>query len=353
MAAGIDEKMYKKIFGRAPNTAASVPAPEVIPLGVAAFDGYLVPIGGVPRGMITEFRGLPSSWKSGAAYHLIAQCQKMDIGTPVLFDAENAFNTWATHAGVDPENLTYPEMGTDWSTAEECFKMIAFFISQKVPLIVVDSLGALTTRAVLENIDPSKESRMMSLPKVLKEWINRWIAGISFDKSFTPISLKDSGTAIVFINHVYTKIATSNVPVAEHNKYTSGGGFGAKFLAHLGIFFHSVKIEKDKETKRALFQHLKLTAVKTRFSEPERFIRFTVDFNNTTYDDIDLLIKVGVDVGIIEAAGAWYTVEGERMQGKEKVAIYLNERPELKKRIFSMETKVEEKDPNPFEEEKL
>lgn len=329
----MDKALYKKLFGTDLNTADSVPAPEVIPVGISAFDKFLVPIGGIPRGMITEFKGLPSTWKSGAAYHLIANCQKSGLGTPVLFDAENAFNSWATYAGVDPANLIYPEYGSSWKTAEDCYKQIAFFIGQRVPLIVVDSLTTLVTKDVLENLDTNKESRLGSLPRVTNEWMKRWIAGAQFSKDISPIPLKDSGTAIVVISHVYTKFGVWD-KAPEHSKYESGGGKGLKFLSHLSIFFHTVGIQKEKG-QGAVRQKLRAIATKTRFSEPLRSIDFSVDFNNTAYDDIELLIAIGKDSGLITSSGAWYTVGKERFNGKESLQLYLESHPDIKDKLFS------------------
>ena len=52
------------------------------------------------------------------------------------------------------------------------------------------------------------------------------------------------------------------------------------------------------------------------------------------------LIDLGVDAGIVEKTGAWYSYNGEKLgQGKENVKLLLKDTPELKDEI---EKKVRE-----------
>ena len=41
------------------------------------------------------------------------------------------------------------------------------------------------------------------------------------------------------------------------------------------------------------------------------------------------IIDMGINLGLIEKSGSWFTVNGERMQGKDNVKQYMKEHPEL------------------------
>ena len=341
----VDTSAYKKRFGVDLTTASNIDNLSVIPTGIDVIDNYVVPIGGIPRGMISEFSGQPSTWKSGLAYHLIAQAQKLGLGMPVLFDGEEAFSVWAEKAGVDPEHLIYPIKGDSWTTAEDVFSQIQFFVSQRVPLIVVDSLRSLPPKEVLEAVTENREARLGALARVS----NNWLTAINAGTKTTP-SLRKSETAIVLINHVYEKFGVSD-KLPEHMKLTTPGGAGIKFYCHLRLFFHTIGFSKEKDKLNApVKQRIRITAIKTRFSGPLRHADIEVDWDNRIYDDADTIVTLGVDKGIIKASGSWYSINGQKFQGKAAVVEFINNDPELKNNIFFGEAVEEEESENPFEE---
>ncbi len=46
-------------------------------------------------------------------------------------------------------------------------------------------------------------------------------------------------------------------------------------------------------------------------------------------DNLEELVDVAVEQGVIEKGGAWFTVEGERFQGKAKVVEFVRDNPDL------------------------
>ena len=76
---------------------------------------------------------------------------------------------------------------------------------------------------------------------------------------------------------------------------------------------------------------------KHKVGRPERTGRFY--FNQMTHivDNASAIFDYALKYKLIEQGGAWYTVNGERLQGEEKVKKYLSENPKV---VESLKTKI-------------
>ena len=50
-------------------------------------------------------------------------------------------------------------------------------------------------------------------------------------------------------------------------------------------------------------------------------------------DSVGEIVDVAEMMGIIQKGGAWYTVDGERFQGRAKVVEYVRENPDVAKKL--------------------
>ena len=137
------EKQYGKgaIMLLGENAAMNV---EHIKTGSMALDMALG-IGGIPRGRIIEIYGPESSGKTTVALHCVAEAQKTG-GTAAFIDVEHALDPgYAAALGVDIDSLlvSQPDSGEQALEIAE-----ALVRSGAIDIIVVDSVAALTTRAV-------------------------------------------------------------------------------------------------------------------------------------------------------------------------------------------------------------
>ncbi|MFA7685461.1 MAG: ATPase domain-containing protein, partial [Candidatus Gracilibacteria bacterium] len=117
---------------------------ETIPTGSVSLDIALG--GGVPRGRVIEIFGPESSGKTTLSLHIIAEAQKMG-GVGAFVDAEHALDPeYAKRIGVKVDELllSQPDSG------EQALEILETLVrSNAIDVIVVDSVAALTPRAVI------------------------------------------------------------------------------------------------------------------------------------------------------------------------------------------------------------
>jgi recombination protein RecA len=82
----------------------------------------------------------------------------------------------------------------------------------------------------------------------------------------------------------------------------------------------------------------RIKVVKNKLAPPFKQAEFDIMYG-TGISREGSLIDVGVDIGLVRKAGAWYTYEGDQLgQGKEKARQFLKDNPdlaeELEKRIM-------------------
>jgi recombination protein RecA len=119
---------------------------DVVPTGSIAMDMALG-VGGMPRGRIIEIYGAESSGKTTLSLHVIAQAQKKGYACAFV-DAENAMDPdYAKRIGVNVDDLliSQPDSG------EQALQIVETLVkSEKIAVIVVDSVAALTPRVEIE-----------------------------------------------------------------------------------------------------------------------------------------------------------------------------------------------------------
>jgi recombination protein RecA len=183
---------------------------KALSTGFASPDAALG-IGGFPCGAITEVFGPASCGKTALVLQAIAHAQHSGA-TAAWIDAEHSFDAgFASHMGIDVARLpvTAPE------SAEGALEMARRLASSgAVDLIAIDSAAALVPRLELESgvAVAGLQSRVLS----------------SELRRLTQSAMR-SGTAIVLLNQIRTRAATSGEPE------TSAGGVSVKLHAAVRI----------------------------------------------------------------------------------------------------------------------
>ncbi len=289
---------------------------EVISTGSLALDVALG-IGGHPKGRVVEIYGPESSGKTTLTLQVIAECQKQG-GTAAFVDAEHALDPiYAEKIGVNVDDLLVSQP----DTGEQALEITDMLVrSGAVDIVVVDSVAALTPRAEIEG--DMGDSHMGLQARLMSQALRKLTGNI-----------KRSNTMVIFINQIRMKIG-----VMFGSPETTTGGNALKFYASVRLDIR--RIGAIKKGDEILGNETRVKVVKNKLAPPFKKADFEILYGEGI-SRLGEIIDMGVENGIVDKAGAWYSYEGERIgQGKENSRAYLKEHPEVAGEI---ETKLREK----------
>ncbi len=110
------------------------------------------------------------------------------------------------------------------------------------------------------------------------------------------------------------------------NPETTTGGNALKFYASVRLDIR--RIETLKDGQNVVGNRTRVKVVKNKMAPPFRQAEFEVMFNQGISRPAEI-IDLGVDKGILDKSGAWYSYQGERIgQGRDQVKEYLKTHPE-------------------------
>jgi recombination protein RecA len=284
------------------DAAMKIPA---IPTGSIAFDLSLG-IGGFPRGRVVEVFGPEATGKSTLALHVIAEAQKQG-GQAAFIDAEHALDpTYAASIGVDVDDLliSQPDYG------EQALEIAEVLVrSGAVDVIVVDSVAALVPKAELEG--EMGDAHMGLQARLMSQALRKLTAIVSRSK-----------TCFVFVNQLRQKIG-----FFLGSPETTSGGRALKFYSSLRVDVRRIAALKDGD--QVIGNRVKVKIVKNKMAPPFREAQFDIIFGEGISTEGDL-VDCGVDTGLVEKTGTWYSYKGERLgQGRENVKKLLKENKEM------------------------
>ncbi len=278
---------------------------QVIPTGSLALN-IATGIGGYPRGRVIEIFGPESSGKTTLALNAIAEAQKAG-GVAAFIDAEHALDTsYARRIGVKIEDLLVSQPDTGEQALEVAEALVR---SGAVDIVVIDSVAALVPKAEIEgemgDSLPGLQARLMS------QALRKLTAAIS-----------KSLTTVMFINQIRMKIG-----VMFGNPETTTGGNALKFYSSMRLDIR--RIDNIKENQETVGGRVRVKVVKNKVAPPFKQAEFDIYFNEGI-SQAGELVDLGVDCGVIEKSGAWYSFNGTRIgQGRENAKEFLKNNPEV------------------------
>ena len=287
----------------------------VIPTGALPLDVALG-VGGLPRGRVTEIYGPESSGKTTLALHVIAEAQRLG-GIAAFIDAEHALDPiYAKKLGVNTDELLISQPDTGEQALEIAETLVR---SNAVDVIVIDSVAALVPRAELDgdmgDSLPGLQARLMS------QALRKLTAAIS-----------RSGAIVIFINQIREKIG-----VMFGSPETTTGGRALKFYASIRMDIR--RQDAIKQGTESLGVRTKVKVVKNKLAPPFRDAEFDVIYGEGISKS-GCVLDAGVEQGIIEKSGTWYTYKNERIgQGRENAKRWLQENPQA---LGDLEAKIRE-----------
>lgn len=285
---------------------------SVIPSGSLSVD-IALGVGGFPRGRVVEVYGPESGGKTTLTLHVIAEAQKLG-GVCAFIDAEHALDpVYARNLGVDTENLLVSQPDNGEQALEIAETLIK---SGAVDVVVVDSVAALVPRAELEG--EMGDPQMGLMARMMSQALRK----------LTAITAK-SQTCLIFINQIREKIG-----VMFGNPETTTGGRALKFYATIRLDVR--RSGKPNETDGVKTSSTtKIKVVKNKVAAPFREAEPQLIYGEGISKETDL-INYGVEKGLVEKAGTWFSYGGERIgQGIENARVFLKQNPEIRDRLES------------------
>ncbi len=290
---------------------SSVHGLSVIKTGAVSLD-LALGIGGVPRGRIVEIYGPESSGKSTLATHIVASAQKSG-GLAAYIDAEHALDpAYAAKIGVNIDDLmiSQPDNGEE---ALNIAEMLAR--SNAVDIIVIDSVAALVPKSELEG--EIGDQHMGLQARMMSQALRKLTA-----------TLSRSNTCAIFINQIREKIG-----VMFGNPETTTGGRALKFYASIRMDIRRISGIKSPDNTTDIGSRVRVKVVKNKCAPPFQVAEFDILFNEGI-SHIGSLIDIGVDCGIVDKKGTWFSYQTHRLgQGREAVREELKGKPKLAEEI--------------------
>ncbi len=284
---------------------------EVIPTGSLALDAALG-VGGLPRGRIVEIYGPEASGKTTLALHAIAEANKLG-GMAAFVDAEHAFDPiYAQKLGIDTTQLiiSQPDYG------EQALEIADTLIrSGALDVVVIDSVAALVPKAELEG--EMGDAKVGLQARLMSQALRKLTASISRTRCIA-----------IFINQLREKIG--GMAMYGPSETTTGGN-ALKFYASVRLDVR--RIGALKEGNDVIGHRVRVKVVKNKVAPPFKTAEFDILYGEGI-SRIGEVIDIGVQLGVIQKSGSWYSYESQRLaQGRENLRAFLKDHPELVEKL--------------------
>ena len=282
---------------------------EVISTGSLGLD-IALGVGGLPRGRVVEIYGPESSGKTTLSLSVVAQAQNVG-GTAAFIDAEHAMDpAYAARLGVNVDDLLVSQPDTGEQALEIADMLVR---SAAVDVVVVDSVAALTPKAEIEG--EMGDTHVGLQARLMSQALRKLTANI-----------KRSNTLVIFINQIRMKIG-----VMFGNPETTTGGNALKFYSSVRLDIR--RIGAIKKGDEILGNQTRVKVVKNKVAPPFRNCEFDILYNEGISKEGEL-IDMGVEAGVVEKSGAWYSYDGDRIgQGRDNVREFLKQNNDISEKI--------------------
>ena len=223
---------------------------------------------------------------------------------------------YARKLGVNCDELLVSQPDTGEQALEIADMLLR---SGAIDVIVIDSVAALVPRAEIEG---EMGDAHMGLQARLMSQALRKLTG----------TIGKTHTCLIFINQIRMKIG-----VVFGNPETTTGGNALKFYASVRMDIR--RIGAIKNGQDVVGNRTRVKVVKNKMAPPFKEAEFDIMYGEGISCAGDLL-DVGVESGIVDKSGAWYSFDGERIgQGRENVKTFLKDNPDI---FATLKTRVRE-----------
>jgi RecA/RadA recombinase len=310
-------------------------------LGSAEFSGYIDTgsyilnaamsgsiYGGVPNNKVTAFAGEQATGKTFFALGVVQQflLDNPDGGV-IYFDTEAAVTRQMMDGrGIDVNRVIVSESDTIQKFRTVCLNIIDKYKEtpekdRKPMMMVLDSLGQLSSSKEMEDTADGKDTRDMTKAQLIKA-------------TFRVINLKLAkiGVPLIVTNHVYAAVG-SYIPMNE-----IAGGSGLKYTASTIAMLTK---KKDKDGTDIVGNIIKVNMYKSRLSKENTKVEVKLSYK-TGLDRYYGLLDLAEKYGIFKKVSTRYELtDGSKVFGK---TIYENPEQYFTKDILDLIDKAARKE---------
>jgi len=266
--------------------------------------------GGLPNNKITAIAGEPATGKSFLALGIAKQFLDRDKKASVVyFDTEAAITKdMLEERDIDTSRVLIVEPDTIQTFRKKCLDVLDLYEKQKEDkrgplLMVLDSLGMLSTTKEIEDTAEGKETRDMTKAQVIKATFR--VLTLRLAKAKVPL---------IVTNHTYDAQG-SYVPT----KVMSGGS-GLKYSASSIVMLSK---SKDREGTDVVGNFIKAKMEKSRLSKENKVATMKLNYK-TGLDPYYGLLELGEKYSVFKKVATRYEMpDGSKVFGKA-----INDNPE-------------------------
>ena len=283
--------------------------------------------GGLGYGRQVMVWGNKSAGKSSFCLQMIAIAQK-EGKTCAWIDAEDSYDqVWAESLGVNSASLIHSKVKTINDMVDVSTKLM----DAGVDIIVVDSISALLPAIYFEK-DGNELKDLQDTKQIGAE-------AKDMTHAVKMLNYANKNTLLVLISQQRNQFGSM------HASHIPTGGMAVKFFSST-----VVKLWSSEAEANAIKAGVKVgdKIIEQRVGRPVNWI---IDYNKVgppnlsgQYDFYYQGDTLGIDAvgetldvaemcGIVEKGGAWYTVNGERFQGRAKAVQYLRDNPKVVEKL--------------------
>ena len=240
--------------------------------------------GGIPDNKILALAGESATGKTFFALGIVAKfLSSFPDGVVLYFDTEQAVtSSMFEERGVDPSRVAVFPVATVEEFRHQAIQIVDSYqelpkADQKPMLMVLDSLGMLSTNKEMTDTAEGKTTKDMTRAQVIKA-------------TFRTLTLKlgQAGIPMIMTNHTYDVIG-SMFPQKE-----MGGGSGLKYAASTIVHLSKKKVKEGTDIIGNII-HCKL--YKGRLTKENSMVDVMLNYDgglNPYYGLVDLAIECGV-----------------------------------------------------------
>jgi len=241
--------------------------------------------GGIAGNKITALAGESATGKTFFTLSIVSKfLEDNKNGRVLYFDSEQAVTTeMFTSRGIDIRRVAVLPVSTVENFRHQAIKIVDKYRElpkdkQEPILMVLDSLGMLSTRKEVEDTAEGKDVRDMTRAQVVKA-------------TFRTLTLKlgAAGIPLIMTNHTYDVVG-AYIPTKE-----MGGGSGLKYAASTIVYLSKKKMKDSENTVIGNIIHCKL--YKSRITKPDSMVDVAVTYDrglDKYYGLLDLALEFGI-----------------------------------------------------------